>query len=164
MPILTSHTIKKAYGKKTLEGAITCQLDQKWQPISGTEQDMQVDVICLAVGLTPLTELCWQAGCEMKYIPELSGHVPVRNKYLETTRVGLYIAGDAGGVEEASAAMVEGRLTGLSAALSLGYGGKEIFQLQDAALAELKELRSGPAGEKILTGISKLEEQGGVAC
>lgn len=164
VPILTSHTVKEAYGENTLEGAIVWQLDEKWQPIPGTEQDIKADVICLAVGLSPLTELCWQAGCEMKFVAELSGHVPVRNEYLETTRPGLYVAGDVSGVEEASAAMVEGRLAGISAALSLGHGKDTACQLQADALEELKELRSGPAGEKTMKGLWKLTGKEGAAC
>jgi len=164
VPILTSHTVKEAYGKDTLEGAVIWQLDEKWQPIPGTERDIKVDVMCLAVGLSPLTELCWQAGCKMKYVPELSGHVPVRNQYLETTRPGLYVAGDVSGVEEASSAMVEGRLAGISAALSLGYGKDVASQLQREALKELSELRSGPSGEKISKGLEKLGVKGGAVC
>jgi sarcosine oxidase subunit alpha len=76
----------------------------------------------------------------------------------------LYVAGDVSGVEEASSAMVEGRLAGISAALSLGYGKDKAPQLQAEALAELKELRSGPTGEKIMNGIMKLLGKEGAAC
>jgi sarcosine oxidase, subunit alpha len=164
VPILTSHTIKEAYGEQSVEGAIICMLDENWQAIPGSEQDLKVDVICLAVGLSPLTELCFQADCEMKYVPELSGHVPLRNDYLETTRHGLYVAGDVSGVEEASSAMVEGRLAGLSAATSLGHGRDAAPKLQAEALAELSELRAGPAGQKTLQGLKKLMEKGGAGC
>jgi sarcosine oxidase subunit alpha len=164
VPIMTSYTVKEAYGKDTLEGAVVCKLDDKWQPIPGTEQDIKADVMCLAVGLSPLTELCWQSGCEMKYIAELSGHVPVRSEYLETTRPGLYVAGDVSGVEEASAAMVEGRLAGVSAALSLGFGKDKGCQMQLDAMEELKELRSGPAGEKTMKGLVKLTGKEGAVC
>lgn len=164
VPILTSHTIIEAYGEDSVEGALICKLDEKWQPIPGTEQDLKVDVICLAVGLSPLTELCFQAGCQMKYVPELSGHVPLRNKYLETTRSGLYVAGDVSGVEEASSAMVEGRLAGVCAAYSLGYGKVVAPKLQAESLAELSELRAGPAGQKTVNGIKKLMDKGGAVC
>ncbi|MGC7873770.1 NAD(P)/FAD-dependent oxidoreductase [Desulfosporosinus sp. SYSU MS00001] len=164
VPILTSHTIKEAYGGESVEGAIICQLDENWHPIPGSEQDLKVDVICLAVGLSPLTELCYQADCQMHYVPELSGHVPLRNDYLETTCPGLYVAGDVSGVEEASSAMVEGRLAGISAAYSLGYGKEKAPKLQAEALAELSELRAGPAGQKTMQGLKKLMEKGGAGC
>ena len=161
IPVLTSHTILEAYGKDRVEGAIIAKIDDKWQPIPGTEQDIKCDVICLAVGLSPLTELCWQAGCEMAFIRELSGHVPIVDDYLETTVPGIYVAGDVSGIEEASSAMVEGRLAGLSAAASLGYGKEEAPELQKAAMAELDELRAGPMGERIRMGLEKVAAKGG---
>ncbi len=164
VPILTSHTILEAYGKDSVEGAVICKLDDNWQVIPGSEQDLKVDVICLAVGLSPLTELCFQADCLMNYVPELSGHVPIRNQFMETTRSGLYVAGDVSGVEEASSAMVEGRLAGVCAANRLGYGSDVAPKLQAEALAELSELRSGPAGQKTVQGIRKLMGKGETVC
>lgn len=157
VPILTRHTVKEAYGDGKLEGVVICELDEKWQQIPGTEQDIKCDTLCLAVGLSPLTELCWQAGCEMRFIRELSGHVPLTNENLETTVEGIYAAGDVSGVEEASSAMVEGRLAGYAAAESLGYEVEKAKLLKADAAAELAELRSGPAGERILAGIKKSE-------
>lgn len=161
VPILTGHSIKEAYGKEKLEGVIICRLDDKWQQIPGTEQDIPCDTLCLAVGLTPLSELCWQAGCQMAFIRELSGHVPIVDDNLKTTVSDIYAAGDVSGIEEASAAMVEGRLAGYAAAESLGYEPEmaETFKLE--AKAELLELRSGPAGGKIRAGLSKVAQMGG---
>jgi NADPH-dependent 2,4-dienoyl-CoA reductase/sulfur reductase-like enzyme/Fe-S-cluster-containing hydrogenase component 2 len=157
IPVLTRHTILEAYGDGQVVGAVIAGIDEKWQVIPGTERKIPCDTICLAVGLSPLTELMWQAGCEMVFIRELSGHVPVVDEYLETTRPGIYCAGDAGGIEEASSAMVEGRLAGVSAAASLGYGKDEAKKLQKSAMDELLELRSGPMGEHIRRGITKMK-------
>ncbi len=155
IPILTGHTIKSAHGTDKVERAIICKLDDKWQHIPGTEQELDVDAICLAVGLSPLVELLWQAECEMVYVPELGGHVPVRNDNLQTSVGGIYVAGDAAGVEEATAAMLEGELAGISAAHDLGYGGDPILEKRDQILTSLQVLRSGPVGEKIRAGIMK---------
>lgn len=156
VPIYTSHTIKEAYGDSSVQGAVIWQLDEKWRPMAGTEKDIEADVICIAVGLTPLTELLWQAGCQMKYVPQLGGHVPVRDEFLMTSVPGVYVAGDVSGVEEASAAMLEGKLAGLAAAGSLGYGIDDYDQLRQQALSQLDGLRSGPAGEKIRSGLEML--------
>lgn len=160
IPIKTGYTIQKAYGEKELEGAIIVKLDDQWNPISGSEEDIKCDAICLAVGLTPLSELCWQAGCQMAFIRELSGHVPIVNDYLETTVSGIYAAGDVSGIEEASSAMVEGRIAGYSAAMDLGYSEKGT-ELRSAAMQELDELRAGPMGERIRAGLHKVAEIGG---
>lgn len=171
VPILTSHTVLSAYGKDCLEGVILCRLDENWQPVPGTEEDIPCDTLCLAVGLTPLSQFFRQAGCQMAYIRELSGHVPLVSEFLETTVPGIYAAGDAAGIEEASAAMVEGKLAGYSAAASLGYHPIEAAEQCRRAQKDLEELRSGPAGGKIRAGLAKMrslqkawEEEGSATC
>lgn len=156
VPILTSHTVKYAHGKDKLEKVTIWKLDEKWQPIPGTELDIDADVMCISVGLSPLAELLWQIGCEMKYIGELGGHVPLRNEELMTSVNGIYVAGDVAGVEEASSAMVEGRLAGLCAAKNLGYKPENFNTLKEDYLEQLNSLRSGPVGEKIRRGLEQL--------
>ncbi len=155
VPIRTGYTVKEAHGDGKLEGVTICRLDEKWRQIPGTEEEIACDTLCLAVGLTPLTELCWQAGCEMAFVRELSGHVPLVNEDLETTVSGIYAAGDISGIEEASSAMVEGRLAGYAAAESLGHEPERARELKEMAAAELSELRSGPTGARILAGLTK---------
>lgn len=157
VPIHTRYTIKEAYGQGSVEGAIIWKLDDKWQGIQGSEQGIPVDVICLAVGLSPLSDLLWQAGCRMHYVPELGGHVAWRDSHLCTSMGHIYVAGDVAGVEEASSAMVEGQIAGLSAAIGLGYGDQTTISRMDDAKEQLAALRKGPVGEKIRDGLSKLE-------
>ena len=159
IPIRTGYTIREAYGSGIVEGAVIYRVDENKQAVPGSEEDVKCDTICLAVGLSPLAELCWQAGCKMAYIPQLSGHVPVTDKYLATTNPKVYAAGDVAGVEEASSAMVEGRIAGYSAALSLGYGKGTAERLRQEAVEELGELRAGPAAEFIRDGIEELEKR-----
>ena len=156
IPVLTRHTILEAYGNGRVEGALITEIDESWLPIPGTERKIVCDTICLAVGLSPLTELAWQAGCEMGFIRELSGHVPIFDENLETTCPGIYCAGDVCGIEEASSAMVEGRLAGINAAASLGYGVSEAEKFRKDAMIELEELRSGDMGGHIRVGLEKM--------
>lgn len=156
IPIFTQHTIKEAYGKDYLTGATICKLDKDWNQIPGTEIEMDVDVICIATGLSPLSELLWQAGCEMKYVNELGGFVPLRNENLETTVKRIYVAGDIGGIEEASSAMVEGYLAGISSAFDLGYYSKDLEDKRVDYLHQLNALRSGPTAVKIRKGLEQL--------
>ncbi len=155
IPIKTSHTIKEAYGNKSVEGALICSLDENWCAVPGSDLDMKVDVICLAVGLTPQTELLWQAGCQQKYIPELGGYVPLRSEKMQTSLPDLYVAGDVACIEEAGSAMVEGKIAGLFAAADLGYDEK-VEERYHGFSRELEELRAGPTGAKIRQGLSRL--------
>ncbi|HBB28458.1 MAG TPA: pyridine nucleotide-disulfide oxidoreductase [Clostridiales bacterium] len=156
VPILTSHTVKEAIGKDCLEKAIVCEVDNKFQPIEGTEKEFDVDVMCVSVGLTPLSELVAMRGCEMKYIPQLSGFVPTRNEDYETSVENVFVAGDVTGVEEASAAMVEGYLAGLCAAKKIGYKQENYDSLREDYTEQLADLRRGPVGQHILSGIKEI--------
>jgi len=148
VPIWTRRTIKAAEGNGKVERAITVALDEHWKEVPGTEQVLNVDVICLALGLTPLAELAWMAGCKFDYIPALGGHVPVHDADMQTTVPGIYVAGDVSGIEEASTAMEEGRLAGIAVAQSLGkLGAEEARKKKEEIYAGLEELRSGPFGE-----------------
>ena len=92
----------------------------------------------------------------MKYIPQLSGFVPVRNENYETTIENVFSAGDATGVEEASAAMVEGYLSGLCAASKIGYTPDNFEERKKDYTKQLDDLRSGPVGKHILAGIEQI--------
>lgn len=156
IPILTSHTIKAAHGTEAVEGATVWALDPEFHPIPGSERYFEADTVCLAVGLSPLTELLWQADCKISYVPELGGYTPLRDENYETTRPGVFIAGDLAGIEEASSAMIEGTIAGLSAAKSLGYQTDDFEEMLSRAKAELRTFRQGPTGRKVRQGIAKL--------
>jgi len=148
VPIFTSHTISKVWGNDEVQGAIITQIGKDWRPIPNTEKRLEIDTVCIAVGLTPLTELAWLAGCKFTYIPRLGGHVPVHNSDMQTTVPGIYVAGDITGVEEASSAMEEGHLAGVACSQALGlYDAKRAQILKDQVWGRLNALRTGPFGE-----------------
>ncbi|EOD01744.1 NAD(P)/FAD-dependent oxidoreductase [Caldisalinibacter kiritimatiensis] len=157
VPIYTGYTVKKAVGNEALEKVIICKVDANWSLISGTEIELNVDVMCISVGLMPLNELLFQAGCEMMYISELGGQVPIRDENYETTRNGVFVAGDVCGIEEASSAMVEGYLAGLCAAKSIGYVHQDFRRLKVDYEKQLMELRGGPYGTKIRKALKKIK-------
>lgn len=155
IPILTRHTVLKADGKDSLEHATVVALDEHWQPIPGSEKEFDVDVMCVSVGLSPLSELLFQAGCEMKMVREFGGYVPLRTEDLRTSNPQIYIAGDVGGIEEASSAMVEGHIAGLAAAKSIGYLHSDFDSVYKDYNMQLEALRAGHAGDHIRAGMSK---------
>ncbi len=149
VPFYLSHTIKAVTGNGKVERAEIVEVDSHWNEIPGTEKVFDVDTVCLAVGLNPMTELLWMAGCEFCFIPAFGGHVPMHDHNMETTVKGLYVAGDVTGVEEASSAMEEGNLAGVSAACALGFLTAEEAAAKKAEIGErLDILRSGMFGEK----------------
>ena len=148
VPFFMSHTIKEAHGRERVEGATIVEVDSEWKPIAGTEKDFDVDTICIAVGLNPMTQLLRMTGCKMVHLPGLGGRVPAHDLNQETSVKGIYVAGDAAGIEEASTAIIEGRIAGLAVARSLGYLDESEFSKQrDAQLKSIVGLRSGSHGE-----------------
>ena len=147
VPILTSSILHKAAGIESVEEAVICSLDDNFCPVKGSERTLEVDLICLAVGLSPLAELCWVAGCKFKHLPELGGFVPTHDESMKTTVSHLYVAGDVAGVEEASSAMEEGKLAGVGVAEDLGHLEEdEAKKSKEEIRRRISSLRLGPFG------------------
>ena len=155
VPIQTSHSIKEVYGNECVEGAIVVAIDKNCQPISGTEEDVSCDTVCIAVGLTPSVRLLEQIGVKTEYIREAGGSVAIHDTSMQTSIKGIYVAGDSSGIEEASTAMIEGQLAGVSAATSLGYK-KNAQGIQKKCQQALHVFRSGPFGEIPRIGKDKI--------
>ena len=119
VPFYLSHTIVKVEGEDCVTGVVIGQVGPDWKIIPGTEKHFDVDTVCLAVGLSPMSQLLKQA--EVKMLDTKGGHVPKIDKYGETSVSGIFAAGDVSGIEEASSAMIEGRISGAAIASYLGY-------------------------------------------
>jgi sarcosine oxidase subunit alpha len=92
----------------------------------------------------------------MVYIPELGGHVASHNEDMATNKPDIFLSGDLSGIEEASTAMLEGKIAGASAFESLkGVNGKS-KRIKEQAKAKLCMIRQGPFGEKAKCGKEKL--------
>ena len=82
----------------------------------------------------------------LEFIPEAGGYVALHDETMQTSVKGVYVAGDASGIEEASTAMIEGKIAGLAAAIQLGRSKNK--KLLTQYREELAQLRAGPFGEK----------------
>ncbi len=148
VPFYLSHTIVEAIGTDRVEKAVIAE-SENFKPITGTEKVIDADVICIAAGLRPQVELARMAGAKQMFVPELGGWMPVHDSDMKSSADDIYVAGDTAGIEEASTAMEEGRLAGISICESLGYIKKsEAAELKASVLERLSSLRQGPFGEK----------------
>ena len=146
--ILTGHTVKEVAGRGHVERATIVAVDDHFRPIPGTERSLEVDMVCLACGLTPLCDLARLAKCKFTWNPVLGGNIPLVNDRMETTVDGIYVAGDCGGVEEASSAIEEGTIAAISAAESLGLlFAARAAEMRLGAHERLNDLRSGRFGQ-----------------
>lgn len=150
VPMYTGHTVLKAVPNEDLsgvKGAIIAEVDEKFQPIKGTEQFIECDTIGIAVGLTPEIGLPSMADVTFINAGRLGAQVPMHDRDMMTTKDGIYVAGDSAGVEEASSAIEEGKLAGIAAAAALGKIDEETAREAKANVwNSLNQLRTGPFG------------------
>jgi ferredoxin len=157
----TSHTVVRAIGEDRVEGAVIAEVDGTFAPIPGTEKEIEVDTIGIAVGLSPMSQLADNAGCEMVYDPAKGGYVPVLNDEGGSSVPGVYCAGDMAGIEEASSAMIQGRIAGAAIARDLGYLSTEGFTERVAGYRKsLSGIRTGmfAPGVKGRTDVTRTDE------
>lgn len=150
VPVYTGHTILEAVPNEDMsgiEGAVIAEVDEKFQPVKGTERFVGCDTIGIAVGLTPDIALPSMAGVTFVNGGRLGTQVPMHDRDMMTTQSGIYVAGDSAGVEEASSAIEEGKLAGIAAAEALGRVDKAPASEAKANVwNSLDQLRTGPFG------------------
>lgn len=108
-------------GGRELAAVVVARLDPQGRPISGSEETLEVDTLCVGFGFTPNIELTQLAGCAHRFDPARGGWTPQVDERQETSQPGLFVAGESGGVGGAAAAIIEGLVAGLAAAQQLGY-------------------------------------------
>lgn len=65
IPLMLSHTVTEIHGKDRITGVTISKVDNRMQPIEGTEQYIACDTLLLSVGLIPENELSKSADVEL---------------------------------------------------------------------------------------------------
>ena len=81
IPLYLSHTITKIHGRDRVTGVTVAKVNEKMQPIAGTEFDIECDTLLLSVGLIPENELSLTSG-------------PIVDQRRRTSLPGFYAAGN----------------------------------------------------------------------
>jgi len=90
IPFHLQTTVKKIHGTDRLEGVTVAKVDEKLNPIEGTDRFVPCDTLLLAIGLIPENELSRMAGIEIH--PVTGG--PVVNDLLQTSNPAVFAAGN----------------------------------------------------------------------
>lgn len=118
-------------GENQVEGVKVADIDVHGNVISGSEDIINADFVCIAGGLTPLAELAGVAGCPFIYVEELGGYIPLHNEFMETALTGLYVCGNITGIEGAKVAIGQGE--------TAGYAILNDYSAEDEFLNELRK-------------------------
>lgn len=116
MPIHLRKAIKEINGAEKVESVTMVDVTADGEVVTGSEQIIPVDFVCIAGGLYPLSELAATANCPFHYAEELGGHIPVHNEQMETPVDGIFVAGNITGIESAKVAREQGKVAGYSIA------------------------------------------------
>jgi NADPH-dependent 2,4-dienoyl-CoA reductase/sulfur reductase-like enzyme len=113
IPLLLEHTVVDIQGQERVESVTIARVDDKKQPIPGTERRIECDTLLLSVGLVPENELSAMAGIELD--PLTGG--PVVDERMETCVAGIFACGNVVYVHDLVDYVTwEGEVAGLSAA------------------------------------------------
>ena len=115
IPLYLSHTVSKVIGKGRLEKIVLSKVDEKMQPIPGTEKEFEVDTLILSIGLLPNNDLLNHIG-----IPTSRSRGSLVNDKLETCVPGIFSCGNVLHVHDLVDNVVEeAREAGKNAAIYL---------------------------------------------
>ena len=90
IPLYLSHTITDIQGKSRVERVVVSKVDEKRNPIKGTEMVFDCDCVLLSVGLIPENELSRKTGIQIN--PKTNG--PVVDENMQTSIDGIFAAGN----------------------------------------------------------------------
>jgi sarcosine oxidase subunit alpha len=110
IPIKAGMTIKKALGRKKLQGAVLSQIDGNGQPFT-----VNCDLISISGGYSANNGLLYQSGCKIEYDPACDDFVP------QVYSPNVLGVGGAIGTHGLEASLLEGQAAGLEAATRVGY-------------------------------------------
>jgi len=96
-----SHTVLQAIGKIKVEGIRIVRVDDNLAPISGTEDEIACDAICMAFGAVPNIELAAVTDCKIVFDAARGGWIPATDQSMETTQNSVFVVGDGAMVSEA---------------------------------------------------------------
>ncbi len=114
IPLYLSHTISQIHGEDRVDGVTIVKVDEKFNPIPGTEFLLKCDTVLLSVGLIPENELSKQINVPL--YPLTNGPIVDQNRLCQID--GIFAAGNVLHVHDlADFASMEAAIAGKSAAL-----------------------------------------------
>lgn len=112
--ILEGWQLRSCQGKDQVEAIAVA-------PIGSDEtREIIVDAVCVGEGFLPQTELARALGCACDQDQDSGFLIPRRDDFCTTSQVGIWIAGDGGGMGGAQVALAEGEIAASDALAFLG--------------------------------------------
>ena len=132
IPLYLSHTVTDIRGEERVTSVVVSEVDEKRQPIAGTEMEIPCDTLLLSVGLIPENELTRGAGIPL----DRRTNGAVVSEDMQTLREGVFACGNVLHVHDLVDFVTrEGEKAGRSAAAWLAGGslGGRVVEIQNGS-------------------------------
>ncbi len=143
----TAHTVRTAGGQVLM---LVAEDDARSIVVSGSSgvehvsmsgKTYDIDIIAVAIGRQPDVLLATMAELEMAWVPDLGGWVPLHHLNGDGGKPGLYLAGDAAGIDNVEVCEMEGAMVASVLASRLGMIDSAIGAALRAELASKRPTR-----------------------
>ena len=169
IPMRYGRIIISAEGNERVERVTHARVDKNWKPIPGTEEDLEVDTLCIGYGFVPSNEIFRLLNVAMEYEEIKGGHIVTVDEWGRTSVPHVYASGDGAGVEGSYIAICRASLAAICAAMELNV--LTLGQANSEASTFRKELKQRRAFQRALnqsfkigSGLFDLAERDTIIC
>ena len=142
VPLLEAHVVTSAQGCGAIQSVTVAPLGADGRPGRERSRVIACDTLVTGFGLAPATELAQLAGCTMTWDAPMQARVPRRSVSLESSRDGVWVAGDNANLGGAALAMAEGEVAAHAMLGRLRPATRRGSRAAARALARLQRLRA----------------------
>lgn len=121
VPYQFGRAVVRVEGRERVEQVGVARLNADWTIVPGSLETLDADTVGVGYGFSPSLDLSQLLGCEHRYEPIQVASFAVHDARQQSTRPGVYVAGEICGIGGSAVALPQGAVAGLAAALDLDY-------------------------------------------
>jgi NADPH-dependent 2,4-dienoyl-CoA reductase/sulfur reductase-like enzyme len=119
VPYKFGRAVVRAEGRERVERVSVARLNSDWSIVPDSLETLEVDAVGVGYGFSPSLDLSQLLGCEHRYDPVQAASFAVHDPRQQSTRPGVFVAGEICGIGGSAVALPQGAVAGLAAALDL---------------------------------------------
>ncbi|NPU66331.1 FAD-dependent oxidoreductase [Bradyrhizobium sp. 83012] len=128
VPVIRHVVELEAHGSDRIESL-------SYRTADGREETVSADHLLVHEGVVPNVHVPLGLGCAVEWRDQQDCYVPVLDPWGETSKAGIFVAGDGAGIAGAKAAQCRGALAAHRLAVQLGYADEQNM-LKDASCVQ----------------------------
>ncbi len=114
-------TVVEALGDTALRQVVVAEIDGDHRELPGTRRTIATDTLLTSFSFVPNVQVARLLGCDLRWDPVQQAHFVNADARLQTSRQGIYLAGEIVGIGGHRVAKAEGVFAAASVLEDLGY-------------------------------------------